>query len=234
MFESIIEQLAPYGFIYVITNGSRAFEWWSNLKVLPQQVAISLHPEYTKIDKVNDLAQFLLENNIDLQFNLSCDPTLWNETVALYDNLNENLRAYVIPKVLNHLESDRSTYDYTAEQKVWIKQCQTYHFQNRPLKNTGGLSLRSMLHYTDGSKQILADISELTMTNQHDFRGWSCSAGNTSINAHFDGNVWSSICKIVNLGRLESFELLEELVICDKNYCTCPGDIILDKKAPSS
>lgn len=233
MFESIIEQLAPYGFIGVNTNGSRDFNWWSNLKVLPEQVTISLHPEYSKIDKINDLAHFLLEKNCDLQFNLSCDPELWAETQNLYDQLADDLKPYVIPKVLNHLESTRETYSYTDQQRQWIGQRQRFHYEQRPRR---AVEYRNVpeVYFLDGTKKLLTNISELTITNQHNFRGWLCSAGNTSINAHFDGQVWASICKIKNLGRLESFDLLDAPVICDKNFCTCPGDIVLDKQAPYS
>ena len=231
MFETIIERLAPYGFICVNTNGSRPFEWWSNLKVLPQQVTISLHPEFSKMDKINDLARFLLDKNIELQFNLSCDPAYWEETVALYNALREDLKGYAIPKVLNHLESTRENYEYTAEQRAWINTKQILHFMNRPKRPVEFRNTPDMI-FDDGTRQKLTNISELTITNQHDFKGWLCSAGSASVNAHFDGQVWASICKITALGRLESFELLDAPVTCTKNYCTCPGDIVLDKRRP--
>lgn len=232
MFETIIERLAPYGFIGVNTNASRPFEWWSNLKVLPQQVTISLHPEYSKIDKVNDLARFLLGKQVELQFNVSCDPKHWSETLALYQLLGDDLKIYAVPKVLNHLESTRENYDYTPEQRQWINDKQNYYNNNSHRRPPKLASAVANLIFEDGTSKKLTNISELTINNQHDFKGWLCSAGDTSVNAHFDGEVWASICKITALGRLESFELLDAPVTCTKNYCTCPGDIMLNKRRP--
>jgi sulfatase maturation enzyme AslB (radical SAM superfamily) len=231
MYATIIERLTPYGVVCTNTNGSRGVDWWRALPVLPQQVTISLHPEFSKVDKINEVAQFLLSKDIELQFNLSCDPNNWPATVALLDSLDDNLKALAVPKVLNHLESDRSNYEYTAEQNQWMTDQQNFHRANKGFSKTK-FSTAPYAYYDDGSKKLLNNLAEITINKEHNFKGWACTAGDTSINAHFDGNVWGSICKSVNLGRLESFELLDAPVECRFNYCTCPGDILIDKRAP--
>ena len=233
MYATIIERLTPHGIVYTNTNGSRGVEWWATLPVLPQQVTISLHPEFSKVDKINEVAQFLLSKDIQVRFNLSCDPAHWTETMALLNNLDDNLKVLAIPKVLNHLESDRSNYEYTSEQTEWMANQQRFYSNNKGDRRPD-LSIAPYAFYDDGTSRPLHNLAKLTMNKEHAFKGWACTAGNTSINAHFDGNVWGSICKIANLGRLESFELLQEPLECKYDYCTCPGDILIDKRAPTS
>lgn len=232
MYGEIIRQLTPHGVVCTNTNGSRSREWWAELPQLPEQVTISLHPEFSKMDKINETAQFLLSNKVTLRFNLSADPAHWEESCALYEALDENLKIYVQPKVLNHLESDRENYDYTPEQLAWIKSKQQFFSSNKSKRPDKPASL-SFAYYDDGTTRPLINLAKLTMSRQHAFEGWSCYAGYNTLNVHFDGNVWAAICKIKNLGRLHNFKLLEEPVTCTKKYCTCPGDILIAKKAPT-
>lgn len=236
MYATIIERCAPHGFVCTNTNGSRGVEWWKSLKVLPQQATISLHPEFSKIDKINEVAHYLVEQGVEMIFNLSCDPNNWDNTVRIYNELADDLKYYCVPKVLNHLESTRENYEYTVEQHAWMQEKQRHYDVNqnkRKMENTPGIKSFKQTwpdaYYDDGSVGRLPSLAQLTMTKQHDYKGWQCDAGTDTINVHFDGNVWGSICKIVNMGRIESFEPLTTPVICTKNYCTCPGDLIIGK-----
>jgi hypothetical protein len=185
------------------------------------------------MDKINDTARFLVSNGVELRFNLSADPANWAATVALYESVDDDLKMYVQPKVLSHLEdAGRDNYDYTEEQLTWIRSKQAYFNANKVRHTNVKTSSPPFAFYADGNMRTLINLAELTMTRQHAFKGWSCYAGYNTLNVHFDGNVWAAICKIVNLGRITDFELLSEPVTCTKNYCTCPGDILIAKKAP--
>jgi len=230
MYPEIIRQLTPHGVVCTNTNGSRSADWWAGLPVLPGQATISLHPEFSKMDKINETAQYLLAHDVELRFNLSADPKHWTETVGLYEALDDNLKMYVQPKVLSHLNTTRENYEYTEEQTAWMKSKQLYFNINKPKHHTKPSS-QPFAYYDDGSMKPLINLAELTMTKQHAFRGWECWAGVNTLNVHFDGNVWSAICKIENLGRITNFRLKQSPVTCDKNYCTCPGDILIAKRA---
>ncbi len=238
MYETIIERCAPHGIICTNTNGSRSVEWWKNLSILPQQVTISLHPEFSKMDKINEIARYVVEQKSELIFNLSCDPANWERTVEIYESLADDLKFYCVPKVLNHLESTRANYEYTAEQDRWIKEKIAYYNENqhRRVNIITGANVRSswkqtwpIAYYDDGSESALPTLAQLTITKQHNYKGWNCEAGMDTFNVHFDGNVWGSVCKAIKLGRVESFEPRTEPITCEKNYCTCPGDLIIGK-----
>lgn len=234
MFSTIIEKLAPYGFIGVNTNGARHYEWWSKLRVLPQLVTISLHPEFTKIEKINELSHYLLRQNVEVNFNLSCDTKHWDQTVNLYNLLDDVLKPMAQPKVLNYLgTSDRDRYEYSQDQETFMDIVQARYDVFR--KGRGMLPSandRAIMTFEDGTTKPVTNIAELTMSRLNHFYQWKCSAGNSGINVNYDGNVWAGICKIQNLGRLENFTLLDKYIDCTRKFCPCPGDLRLNKYNP--
>ena len=235
MFSTIIEKLSTYGFIGVNTNGARHYEWWSKLTTLPQLVTISLHPEFTKIEKINELSHHLLQQNVEVNFNLSCDTKHWDQTVNLYNLLDDDLKPMAQPKVLNYLETqDRDRYEYSTLQEDFMNSAQELYNSHKKGKHIlPSASDRAIMTFENGSKKPVTNISELTMNRLNNFYGWKCSAGSSGINVNFDGNVWAGICKIQNLGRLENFTLLEDYVECNRKFCPCPGDIRLNKYNPA-
>ena len=235
MFATIINRLLPYGFIGVNTNGARHYEWWSKLSNLPQLVTISLHPEFTKIEKINELGHYLIENNVELNFNLSCDTKYWGDTVRLYEQLDDVLKSMAQPKVLNYLgTNDRDRYEYSSEQEQFMETVQLkYNIFRKDRGLLPSASDRAIMTFEDGTNKPVTNFAELTMNRLNNFYGWKCSAGHSGINVNFDGNVWAGICKIQNLGRLENFTLLEDYVECNRKFCPCPGDIRLNKYNPA-
>jgi MoaA/NifB/PqqE/SkfB family radical SAM enzyme len=235
MFPIIIERLSPYGFIGINTNGARPFEWWNKLTVLPSLITISLHPEFTKIDKINKLSHYLLEKNVELNFNLSCDTKHWEESISLYQGLDDILKTMTQPKVLNYLGTqDRDRYEYSIQQEEFMNSAQELydlHRKGKPMLPSA--SDRAIMTFEDGNSRPVTNIAELTMNRLNNFFQWNCSAGSSGINVNFDGNVWAGICKIKNLGKIESFNLLNEYVECNRKFCPCPGDIRLNKYNPA-
>lgn len=234
LFPTVLERLKKYQIISVTTNCSRGISWWKNLSVLPYEVQISLHPEFTKIDKINEVASFLSENNVNLFFNLMCDPGHWDQTLELYEKLDTSFKNKVVPKVLNRMDTPRDNrppWDYTEKQQEWMKNLQTFYLSNRHIKFSP-FSLRSDIHYDDGSQEIYENVSQLTIKKLNMHYNWKCSAGTRAINIDFDGKVYAGICKEKFLGRLTDFKLLDDYVTCSKIYCICPGDMRLEKYDP--
>jgi MoaA/NifB/PqqE/SkfB family radical SAM enzyme len=225
MFAEIVERCEAMGTVTISTNGTRPIEWWQSLKVLPKKVIISLHPEFTKIEKVNEVSLFLIDKGVYLQFNLSTDPDNWTGVESMYNGIDESIQHKIIPKVLNYMGvGSRQNYNYSQEQKNKMD------IMLRKMQPMGDPSLRPTAYYDDGSSSVLPGLHQLTINNQNIFTGWECEAGQFSFNVHFDGNVWSSICKIKKLGRIESFVPLAEPLICTHGACISPGDLISSKR----
>lgn len=236
LFGEIVSRVRTHGNVTVNTNGARPLNWWRALPALPTGVNISLHHAETKIDRINELATYLLEQDVQVRFNLMCDPTNWEASIGLYTDLSDDLKRMVMAQVLHDpfASNNREMFVYTDEQKAWIKA------QNQKLSNYRLVygskynDENSIVHFSTGQKRKIGEISETNfkLNNWHMFKDWECSAGSTSININFNGEVWSSICKAVKLGRINDFELLKTLHVCKDTICIHPYDMALPKVSP--
>jgi organic radical activating enzyme len=234
MFPIIVERLNPYGVIGVATNCSRSVSWWEKLSVLPTTVMISLHPKFSKIEKVNEVAFFLREKNTSFFFNLMCDPSNWQDTLDLYDKIDDHLKHKVIPRILNRADlpkDNREPRIYTDEQKRWMETIQCQYDSNKKPKRTL-FDFSSTIYYENGETEKFNEISPLLKKGLNNHYNWKCSAGSRSISVNFDGNVWAGICKQQLLGKIDNFKFLDEFLTCSRIYCVCISDLLLDKYDP--
>lgn len=231
MYEEIINTLHPHGIVETVTNGTRAIEWWKELKHLPDKVTMSLHAEWTKIDKINGLGEFLLDNNTYVVFNMMCDPGHWNLVQEMYNQLTPRLQALVNAKLISDHSggpTDGQPWEYHPEQIEYIKSI--YLSVEQPERRFSNINLSSTLIYDDGTTARLNNPFDLVNTNQHSFNGWQCSAGNTGIVVNFDGFAYGATCRSCMLGRITKFELLSQPIVCSRQWCKCGSDIPLPKK----
>jgi organic radical activating enzyme len=221
---NIISKFKPHGTVEIITNGTRGLSWWKELPNLPDRVILSLHTEYydSKKLKISDLANLLVENDVDIRFNLMCDPTRWDIVKTIVNDIDLKFRSLILPKVLQNQDNhqDRPILDYTSEQLAYIKQ-----FQNKIMWKD---SIPTKFELDDGTKHNIS-IPVLQANGMDKFFGWRCAAGSDAISVTPNGLVHAGICSVYTLGTLSSFKLLDKPTICLKPTCTCPADIVLNK-----
>lgn len=225
MFKTVIERMAPHGSIEVVTNGSRDVAWWKKLPVLPDKVTISLHPEFSKLEKISEVGLFLLDNKIDLMFNLMCDPENWDWVTSVKELLDVCLHPHINAKILTdhkNKETDGKPFEYYEDQLAFIKREQS------TIKNSDS---RKQVYavYEDGTSSSFSAF-DLVNNKQNSFTGWACSAGSEGLRVNFDGSVRAGICSVKNLGRVKDFTPAPEAIICPKAYCKTAGDINLSKR----
>jgi len=106
------------------------------------------------------------------------------------------------------------------------------------------ISNQPQLH-TDQNHNITVTYSDQTTINVYScqlhyagldlFKGWHCYAGVNRIFVRPDQSAWSGECQNTYLGNLKdnSFKLLDQPSICNKDTCTGnPDDIETKKYAP--
>jgi organic radical activating enzyme len=229
MLPVILEKLNNSFSIEIVTNGSRGLSWWKELKALPHTVVISLHPEYydTTQFRINELTDFLINNNVRVCFNLMCDPANWDRVVSMYNGIRDEYKCLVVPTmILEYITpGNRKLLTYNNEQTQFIKKLlASLSF----MENTGANNSANV-HYSDGSVIALNDANFIINENNNRFKGWSCSAGRDSISIGFNGAVSAGICGAKRLGHAATFKLSTENLICPKDICACTGDVILSK-----
>jgi MoaA/NifB/PqqE/SkfB family radical SAM enzyme len=220
----IIARLMPYGEVRIMTNGTRNVSWWRSLPVLPTGVVISLHPEYYDKKKIgiNDVSAFLIDNNVDIFYNLMCNPAQWDIVTTIIDDIDDQFKKFLIAKVIqDHSLFDRPMYPYTTEQLDFIKTYTTY---------TG--VPESIVILSDGTSLNLSP-NKLMAHKLHYLEGWKCSAGVSAIRVDPNGKVSAGICKATLLGSMTDFQLFDEYISCPRPSCVCPGDIVLNKYDPN-
>jgi len=225
MFPEILKLLREFSNVEIITNGSRPIHWWKSLGCLPNIVRISLHPEYTQIDKINNLANYILENESLVRFNLSMDSKNWDKSILLYNQLEDPLKKFVRPKILHDwTKKSKVITVYTAEQKEWIKQ---FSYSTSDGSEESNLFRHTKATYSDGTTGLL-DFVHATM-NDHMYFNWQCSAGSSSISINVQGEIYAGICKQQMIGTVTDFELLKEYLTCKSIFCQCPTDLLIPK-----
>lgn len=224
MFPYIVAELkSPTNYLGVTTNGSRGVDWWKEILPL-DHVTISLHPEFTNIDKVNELAEVILASGTSIMFNLSCDPNNWEAVQDLYSKLKDDLKKFVAPVMLNTFGLVRSFFPYTPEQLAWIRSLASPATVSFPGSKKFTVST---MYFDDGSQESFS-LANTTVNGWNKFKGWNCSVGSQGLMVRFDGNVMAGLCKSKQLGTIDNFQLGEDIE-CPFEYCACPLDIKADK-----
>lgn len=235
MYEEIVDTLHPHGIVETVTNGSRSIDWWKQLIHLPDKITMSLHAGWTKIDKINELGEFLLDNNVYVGYNMMCDPGNWESVQAMYQQLTPRLQALVNAKILTDHSggiTDGQPWEYHPEQIEYIKSISIS--VDQPERRFSNVNLSSTLIYEDGTSSKLHNPFDLVNTSQHSFKGWQCSAGNAGITISFDGFAYGANCRSYMLGRLNTFKLFDQPVTCPRQWCKTAIDIPLPKKKSTS
>ena len=226
LLPEILSTFSPYGLTEIITNGTRNVAWWETLPVLPNKVIISLHPEYydSKKIRINELANFLTNNNVSLQFNLMCLPSKWDVVMDIMNDIDDKYKQFIVPKVIQHIGTfERDIFNYTKEQLSWIKA-----FKNN-IPSQRKIPIYAV--YSDNSKKNCIP-NKLMADYEHFFEDWKCSAGYDSIQITPVKNVFAGICRAKKLGPIDTFELENDYITCPRPSCVCPADILLDKYDP--
>ena len=117
MYATILSAIAefPLSNLETITNGSRPLAWWKNLPTLPNKVIISLHQEFTNLEKINELALYLDSAGVDVRFNLVADPANWDWVISVQTTLDKTLHQLIDAKILTRHNFDAG---YTSGQPV--------------------------------------------------------------------------------------------------------------------
>lgn len=215
------------GHITIATNGTRNVSYWKELPTLPDQVVISIHPEYyeSKQHRINELANFL-DGQVNFFFYVLAQPTKWDNVMGIINDLDNKFKPLVeLKPIHNKHHADRELCDYSVEQLDFIK--------NYPTKLKYEIeSPRSSVVYSDGTIINKVVTGKIISNNEHYFLGWMCEVGVNNIAVNATGQVTGGVCGVSRRGHISNFTLNKTHSICVRPSCTCPSDVTIDKYDP--
>lgn len=203
------------GWISVTTNGTMPYEFYAALPV--DQIVFSIHLEYDWQRVFNTVESVVKLTN----------KKVIAQIMAHHDHMDAvlQLRARCllgsIPNTVRRIrwtEGDHDLFDdmrYNLTDLEWLKAQEATVESNCVIDDT------DVIHANDVIKLHL---------NQ--YKGWTCNAGIESLMINWDGDVHRATCRVGgSLGNVYqgTFQVPDQPIICDRNFCTCAADIPLTK-----
>lgn len=207
--------------ISVTTNGTLPADFYKTLPI--EQLVFSVHFEYDWLRVVNTLRLVSAASNIQCIGQLMAH----HDMIPFVKSVKHVLDADGIPNTVRRIrwtEGDHDLFDdmrYNPDDLIWIKE------QDATVKENTVIFLKE-----EPDMPRLRHANDIIKLHLNKFKGWSCSAGIESLMINWDGEVHRATCRVGgSVGNIynDTFIVPKELVICDRNFCTCASDIPLTK-----
>lgn len=219
-FKELIQYCNHVGvsWISVTTNGTLPYEFYATLDV--DQLVFSIHLEYDWKRVFNTVESMVDLTKVQVVAQIMAHHDYMDAAVQL----RARCLSAQIPNTVRRIrwtEGDHDLFDdmkYHPDDLNWLKE------QEATVEGNCVIDDREVIHANDVIKLHL-----------NKFKGWDCNAGIESLMVNWDGDVHRATCRVGgSLGNIYSgtFEVPQDPVVCDRNFCTCAADIPLTKFAP--
>ena len=222
--------------ISMTSNGSKSFSWWQSYARYFDRVHLSCHHEFTDLEKLRQVCDYLYEQNVVVSVSVMMDPRQWKKCMDSVDYLKKSKRSWTI----RYVEIIGLPTPYTEDQKLVLSK----HRARRInfwffLKNNK--YYRSIVKVTDkfGKKHRLQD-NEILLNRMNNFYGWECSLGVNWVNISSIGEI-SGTCgqkiyskefryNLYDQNFKDKFNPLITATICEKSECVCTIETVMPKE----
>jgi MoaA/NifB/PqqE/SkfB family radical SAM enzyme len=222
-FRELIQYCKHVGvnWISVTTNGTLPYEFYAGLDV--NQLVFSIHLEYDWKRVFNTLESITNLTNIQVIAQIMAH----HDHMPAVLQLRAKCLLAEIPSTVRRIrwtEGDHDLFDdmrYNPDDLIWIKE------QDATVKENTVIFLKE-----EPDMPKLRHANDVIKLHLNKFKGWSCHAGIESLMINWDGEVHRATCRVGgSLGNVyqRTFEVPDQPIICDRNFCTCAADIPLTK-----
>lgn len=222
-FHEFIEAISDEDvFVEWGTNGSRTLRYWESLSEQRSFVSFSWHGEHSDDDHFYRAVE-IMQHKASVNCSLMVLPSNFDRAVALYERL-KNLNVEITPMFTRINIHRPELFDYSDHQKDWIRR--SYFNRMKPF----GVNWKVPRNlHIDGSKVKFKDVINAGL---HRFVGFECNAGITRLYVEPDGKLKRCSKNVGGyLGNILQGDYLlpESTVVCDREYCTCKLDALVEK-----
>lgn len=223
---------------YIVTNGSRTYNWWFKNQELIDSLNISYHTEYADKKHILNLAKLFQNNRNTISMMASPKKELFDRMIEAYNFFIENDITEYSNLNVKPLYSDKDVYNYTEEQLKFIKKNVMIRCKKNKTKTNYD---KTSFGYDAKGNKYTAHSNVLLRINP-DFTGWDCSIGREFISIDYSGNIRANcgekiFKKPFNMYKddleYKNFELPEKTVKCTVGKCLCLGLYDVSKNKPT-
>lgn len=224
--------------IEMSSNGSKALSWWDREAHNFDNVGISVHHEYAKLDKIIKVCDLLYERGVFVNADVLIDPYHFDKCVDIVEYLKK-FAAHkwpIIAKIVHFSGMHR----YTDEQLKYfddtIKQYPDMDWYHNTVNKE---QTRVEITQQDGEVIVVDNDSWITRNNLNYFKGWQCNLGVDLLKIFGDGRITGN-CQQVLYGADAHYNIYDsdfasnfnpniEPVTCTKRICGCNEEVVCNK-----
>lgn len=227
-FENLLTYVKEYGYVSVITNGSRTANWWEGNKKFLDKVIISYHVEQANLEHIKNIIR-ILENNVSLSIHVMVDDLHFDKSIHAFNEfqkfiLQEQLKVNLLVKPLRSTTTRKIV--YTENYLNIISNLRTITKNPNHFFNS-----YSTVKLENGEETIfnIKDVLRL----QGNYKNYKCYAPSNFVQILSDGKIGEMTCgqkylpeatNIFALDFKEKFILKNDHIICQStNKCGCVG-----------
>jgi MoaA/NifB/PqqE/SkfB family radical SAM enzyme len=203
-------------FVDIVTNGSRTLAWWEKNKFIlnRHRVIISFHVNTANENHVFLVANLLKSAGIICYIFLMLDPKHEKRLNKFAEILKNNKINYSFKAIFPNYKG--IIMDYTEDQKNAIANNRFVSSETKEFIRPNEIIVND---------KIITTPSKLVIDNFNNFFGFSCMIGSKRFYINYSQEIFAGSCKVLKLGTLSNYKLLNKSVICPRKACTCLDDI---------
>lgn len=208
-------------FVEYATNASRTISYWNKFKTQNAFVFLSWHHEYADDDHFVNVAE-IMQHKASVSVPLMVVPENFERAKILYERLKP-LNIEVTPKFTRTSINGHAYFDYTDEQKEWIKG--SSFNKMKPF----GISWKipQTLHFNGEPIRFMSVLDR----QMHKFKGYTCTAGIKRLMVDPNGDIKRCTKKVGGIiGNIfKEYNLPSSPIVCTYEACPCKLDAVVEK-----
>ena len=235
--------------VSVDTNGSRTLRWWKEYSQYFNDIAISMHHEFSNVNHIIELLDLIYNTDTTIGGVSVCmDPVAWNKCVELVDLLVAHPTPWLV-KSTTLVSSTGANLgvikDYTSDQLDYLKNKikkippNEYINKMRNLNNIQEDKTQAVITWEDGT---CSPYSSLVVVSKklNNFFGWECNLGVDRVNVQRDGSLQGACGETKvhgnNYFKIHDIDFVEKFtpdvikpIKCSMLICGCKTEMRITK-----